>query len=634
MRKENILIWLASPLGDAVLSTPALRAIRQHYKDSKITLLANKVVQDTLTPCDFCDDWIEYKKQSPLRLAAELKKHNFDQAVLFKNSFGSALTIFLTGIKSRVGYSRDNRSFLLTDELYPAKLPNRKFKPLSMIDYYLTIATYLGADTSDRKIHLDIDPNDTTQLQKKLPQLTDSKGPVVILVPGGAFGLSKCWPSERFAQTADNIIEQFNATVIVSVAPNNIEKKIAQQICDTSKNNLINLADTPLSLGQLKALFSKADLVITNDTGPRHIAIALDKKVITMFGPNDPLWTLTGHEKEVQIIGRAHCAPCLKPECYQAEHLCMNSISTDRVTEAAKRLLNDEDYKSLSDKPQQFQQLSNDFFIDTDYIDLFQQAGLTKISSIFKFKQGDNLSKKNLAKYRSRMKFELGRAPVTFFLKRYKKPPLDVQLDKWICNHGITSCGLFDTKPTRILNAAGINTPRIIAYGQQMDLIFENRSFIITEKIPNSKSLEEKLPEYFYSRPTIENLNKRRKFIQKLAALIRTFHNTGFRHRDLYLCHIFCDENENFTLIDLARTFKPLLLGEKYRIKDIAQLYYSAPGNIFTKKDRLRFYKHYINNKKLSGLDEEFIKEVLKKVKQMARHDKKHNRPRPYKLKK
>ena len=95
----------------------------------------------------------------------------------------------------------------------------------------------------------------------------------------------------------------------------------------------------PLDLGELKGLFASSDLVIANDTGPRHIAIALQRKVISIFGPNDPIWTDTGYENEIQIVGDAHCAPCAKPKCKETEHLCMKAVTVDMVCNAAAQLL-------------------------------------------------------------------------------------------------------------------------------------------------------------------------------------------------------------------------------------------------------------------------------------------------------
>ncbi|MBW8035576.1 MAG: glycosyltransferase family 9 protein, partial [Planctomycetes bacterium] len=191
----------------------------------------------------------------------------------------------------------------------------------------------------NRQIELSIDKNDVDALERIFPSLFDGSPPVVILVPGGAFGTSKCWPAIRFAETADRLIRDHDAKVIISVAPNEIEEQIAASICEDSKNELYNLANTPLALGQLKALYSKATLVITNDTGPRHIAMALGRKVVTLFGPNDPAWTKPDYDDEIEIVGTADCVPCAKPKCYKEEHLCMISISVDQVVNAAEELL-------------------------------------------------------------------------------------------------------------------------------------------------------------------------------------------------------------------------------------------------------------------------------------------------------
>lgn len=631
MQHENLLVWLPSPMGDAVLCTPTLRAIRKQFESSEITFLASDIVRQVLSPNNFNDKWIVSNNKNTFAIAAEIRKQKYTTAVLLKNSFASALAVFLAGVPNRIGYSRDGRGFLLTEKLYPPEKPDGKYKPLSMLDYYLSIASWFGADTDNRKLELAVADEDADSLRNKLPVLFDSKKPLVILVPGGAFGLSKCWPAERFAKTADWLIENHNAAVVISVSAEEYERQIARQISAAANNELINLAENPLILGELKALFSKAELVICNDTGPRHIAIAFDRKVITMFGPNDPAWTQTGCEKEVQIIGRAPCAPCLKPHCSKPVHICMNSITVERVCTAAERLLKGENFAELSDTIQTFVQLNESLFVDQNYELGFRSLGLNSLDSVFSFDKGQNLTKKNLAGYRTRMQFQICTPPKNVFLKRYERPPLSVQLDKWICNHGPITCGMFEVKAAEILNAAGVRTAKIIAYGQRKDFIFENRSFVITEQIPDAESLERKLPDYFDVPAAGKKLTARRQFINKLAKFINIFHSTGFRHRDLYLCHIFCDTKEHFTLIDLARAFQPLLFGQKFLIKDIAQLYYSAPAKTFSRTDRLRFYKSYFGRKKLTAADKNFIRQVISKADAMARHDKKHGRVVPFK---
>ncbi len=638
MQDIKILVWLPSPMGDAILCTPALRAIREKYESGKIYFLANTTVRRILSPCPFNDDWLEYDGKNPFSIAKILKEQKFTHAALFKNSFASALTVFLAKIPSRTGYDREQRGFLLTEKLHPPKISNGKFKPLSMVDYYLAIASKLDADTTNKKLELSVNPQDIESLETRLPEIFNAAGPVVILVPGGAFGPSKCWPAERFAKTAKNLISDFNATVIISVSANPAEQKIAKEICFSKelskpdlKNKLINLASAPLNLGQLKALFSQSDLVIANDTGPRHIAVALGRKVITLFGPNDPAWTDTQYENEIQITGNVTCSPCQKPDCRLQERICMESIPVEIVLNAAEQLLNNNQGHLKIFTRQNFIKVSESVFIDSEYIPALSNIGLDSIDKIFTFEAAKNLNKKNLASFRSRLEFAVNSPrKTTFYLKRYDNPPIGIQLKTWLAGRARKSLGFMEYETSQFLREAGINTPKTIAYGRQWGSLFEKRSFFITEKIPDAEALERKLPDCFEGKISPENIKLRRIFISGLANFIKKFHETNYRHRDLYMSHIFYNKHEGFYLIDLARAFRPLLLSRRFQIKDIAQLYYSAPGKYFSRTDRLRFFLKYTNHKKLNQDDIIFIRKVMKKVHQMAQHDKKHGRKAPF----
>ncbi len=336
----NVLIWLPSPLGDAVMATPALRSFRKIYQNANLFFLAEPTVREFLQPCPFCDDWLEFTGRYAA-IAGKLREKKFSQAVLLKNSFGSALTVFIARIPQRIGYARDGRSMLLTDKIWPAKNDKGDFLPGSTLDYYLGIADYLAGDTSDRTLYLGLTQSDRDELAGKFPQTQNLTGPLIVLVPGGAFGPSKLWPVRRFAALADKLIETFNATVVISVAPTGAEKAAAEKIRSEAKHPLLSLSDRPLKPGAIKALFEKTALVITNDTGPRHIAAALGTNVITLFGPNNPAWTKTDYPTEVQIIGKAPCVPCDKPACKQNRHLCMESIDTEQVFAEAQKFLKD-----------------------------------------------------------------------------------------------------------------------------------------------------------------------------------------------------------------------------------------------------------------------------------------------------
>jgi heptosyltransferase-2 len=307
--------------------------------DSRISFLASRTVREVLQPCPFNDDWIDSTDRGRISIGIDLRRHAFSTAVLLKNSFSSGLGAILSGAKRRIGYARDCRTLLLTDRLTPIHDEKGKLKPIGMIDYYLRIAEYLGCEIPDRSLELPVAEEDVRGVSAKLPSVMGGSQKVVVLVAGGSFGPSKIWPADRFAAIARRIVDSCDATVVVSVAPNETERSIAREICRLSERKLVNLGESPLTLGELKALFAEADLVVCNDTGPRHIATALGRKVITLFGPNNPVWTTTNYDREIQIVGAADCAPCDKPRCTQTQRICMEAISVDQVWNAVEKML-------------------------------------------------------------------------------------------------------------------------------------------------------------------------------------------------------------------------------------------------------------------------------------------------------
>jgi heptosyltransferase-2 len=337
MVMKNILIWLPSPLGDAILSTPALAAIRNHFPNAQITFLANPAIRAFLEPTPFCNAWIE-NKGSFLALVSQLRNQHFDAVFLLKNSFSSALTAFLAGISQRIGYARDARHIFLTHPFKPEK-ENGDFKPISIVDYYLNLAKSVGVHSQNKTLSIGLTERDREIFSITFPEARKSSGPLIVLVPGGAFGPSKLWPPQRFGELADQLCKQYKACVVLSVAPTPQETAISNQIQENATYPLLSLANRPLKPGPLKALFERADLVIANDTGPRHIAAAFGRKIITLFGPNNPAWTRTEYHNEIQIIGQGDCVPCDKPRCRQKEHLCMLSISVSQILNAVEQML-------------------------------------------------------------------------------------------------------------------------------------------------------------------------------------------------------------------------------------------------------------------------------------------------------
>ncbi len=275
------------------------------------------------------------------------------------------------------------------------------------------------------------------------------------------------------------------------------------------------------------------------------------------------------------------------------------------------------------------QEVSPGFFADRAFISALTAMGLTTLDSVFAFDKASAVGPTKIASHRSRTCFRLEPDGPMVYLKRYHRTPIAQQLRNWLDQRRRCCTSIYDGHRTEELDAAGVFVPQTIAYGYEWDGLFEKRSFIMIQEIPDAVSLEERLPVYMadYSHAAAR---QRKAFIAQVADFVRRFHDTGCRHRDLYLCHLFLDKTNALHLIDLHRIFKPLLLSGRFRMKDIAQLYYSSPGSVISRADRLRFYRCYRQKKKLTLWDKYFIRQVKRKARKIAVRDRKRGRPAPF----
>lgn len=273
--------------------------------------------------------------------------------------------------------------------------------------------------------------------------------------------------------------------------------------------------------------------------------------------------------------------------------------------------------------------LGGSFIVADSFKQSLAEAGIASIDDVFGFTGGRSLTKSNIASWRQRMQLQTTDGH-EFFLKRYNCAGALAQLKNWFAHGRVGSFAAFDIVPAGELKKAGIMTPTVAAFGEQWAVLFEKRSFSITEKIPHGEALEKRLPKCF-SDASPNGLRDKREFLRRLGRWIARFHATGSRHRDLYLSHIFLTDSGELYLIDLQRTFKPRLLSERYRLKDLTQLFYSMPQDCFSRTDRLRTYLAYCGTEHLSLEDKLKIRGILKKAASMAAHDAKHGRTAPYK---
>lgn len=328
-------------VGDVVLASPALAALRRRFPTAHIAFLCRRYVADVVRDSGWMNElifWPDGGRDAPAgfwSLTARLRSDAFDLAILLPNSFRSALAVWLGRVARRVGYTRDGRGFMLNDRLQPER-NGRGFKPVSMLDYYNALAEHVGCTGVGRHLTLACGPADESAIDQRLGPF-DANRPLIVLNPGGAYGTAKLWPADRFAAVGDELVRSYGARVIVSGTPK--EAAIADQMRQAAREPLEFCFDPPLGLGPLKSLIQRADLLVTNDTGPRHYAIAFNVPVVTIFGPTDPAWTETNFPRERKVMLALECQPCQEKLCPLGHNHCMVQLEASRVLATARELL-------------------------------------------------------------------------------------------------------------------------------------------------------------------------------------------------------------------------------------------------------------------------------------------------------
>jgi heptosyltransferase II len=345
---QRIVVFLPNWVGDAVMATPALRGLRNRFPQARITFFGKAASLAVLDGSGLCDetaaDRVEgaSQRQGALATGRRLRRGKYDLAVLLPNSFRSALIARWARVSRRLGYKRDGRGWLLTDH----RLPPGSGDGLAVypaVDYYLDLVAELGATPDSHELKLGVSDSGEERAEQLLSDADfDSARPLVLLNPGSSFGPSKLWPADRYAAAADALTDQCNAQIIINAAPG--EEAIAAAVAVAMEHPpLVNLADDANSLALLKSLLKRADVLITNDTGARHIGAAMQTGLVTIFGSTDPEWTIIDWPRERIIRANVECSPCQKKRCPNPQgatfHQCMTAIEPQEVIDAAKELL-------------------------------------------------------------------------------------------------------------------------------------------------------------------------------------------------------------------------------------------------------------------------------------------------------
>lgn len=337
----KIAVFMPNWIGDAVMATPVLRALRTEYREAEIVAVLRPYIADVLAGLDSVDRTIAWNprgkdsRQHGLRLAAQLRRERFDLALLLPNSLRSGIIAWMSGATRRIGFARNGRRWLLTD---PVVSPTRG-KPSPVIDEYLRLAECAGGSVYTRSMELAVLPEDLARLDqfwKRQPAGLRQRG-VICLNPGGAFGAAKHWPTTSFAQLARRITNELGRTALVLHGP--AERETALEIVRQAAHPHVLTFDDIPSIGLSKAAVRESQLLITTDSGPRHFAPPFEVPVVTLFGPTHIAWSETYYGKAVHLQIPVDCGPCQQRICPLQHHRCMRDLSVDQVFDASVALL-------------------------------------------------------------------------------------------------------------------------------------------------------------------------------------------------------------------------------------------------------------------------------------------------------
>jgi len=345
-RIDRIVVRGANWVGDAVMTIPALRELRRLFPGAHLTLATRSWAKGLFAGVDFIDA-VQVHEGSGLRSVVkqvrQWREANFDLAVIFPNSLETALVASLARVPLRIGYATEGRQKLLT---HPLTLPEWRGSKHEVF-YYLGIVAKLEWLFKHEQTFLHTQPNGSLEvsagrksvardfLRAQGVDLASETKPLIALCPGSVNSRAKRWPADRYAALGDRLIDELNAQVLLIGSASELE--VSQAVSSQMRNHAFQLTGQT-DLAGLVGVLSLVDLLVTNDTGPAHIAAALSRPTLVIFGPTNPLTTRPFSPYADIVREPPDCAPCMLRDC-PIDHRCMTAITPDDVFERARMML-------------------------------------------------------------------------------------------------------------------------------------------------------------------------------------------------------------------------------------------------------------------------------------------------------
>lgn len=336
----NILVHGTNWIGDAVMTIPAIRKLRSLFPDAKLTLQTRAWAEGIFRDSGLVDEII--KPRSLFEQIRSLRERRFDLAVIFPNSFESALAARLSGAKRRFGYASERRSFLLSD---PVEIPAWK-ETRHEVYYYLELISAIEKSFFGRVSESeDLEPRLTISEKQRagardilLRHGVNPDSKTVALAPGSTNSRAKRWTPSAFARLNDRLQSESKLNVVLLGSEG--DKEVARTVTDLAQHKPFDMTGET-DIAGAAAILGAVDLLISNDMGLAHVAPAVGTKTLVIFGPTNPVTTRPFSDNASIISAGVECSPCMLRDC-PIDHRCMTRISADEVFERAKALLNNE----------------------------------------------------------------------------------------------------------------------------------------------------------------------------------------------------------------------------------------------------------------------------------------------------
>ena len=344
-RPERILVRGPNWLGDVIMSTPGLRALRRAYPDARIVAQVPSPLVPLLEGTGDCDEiWPVASRRAGRgvlrREAMRVAASGFDLGIVIPESISSALRMRQGRVGRITGFARDPIRRWLLDDVVEAPSEWGRRRWVSRERFVMRLMSAVGADgESDLGLRLCVMPSEEKRLEQSLVRVglglaELQRSPPVILAPGASFGPSKCWPVRRYAELADRFARRGRIVMLVGGPGEGARLEAVRAAMRTRPV----VFDDVLDLGALKALVRRAGLLVANDAGTRHLAAAFGVPGVIFFGPTSVAKTADNLEP-IEILEADHaCRPCYRRAC-PTDHRCLRSISVEHADQAAMRVL-------------------------------------------------------------------------------------------------------------------------------------------------------------------------------------------------------------------------------------------------------------------------------------------------------